>query len=93
MEQHRQRGAIMTTQLVPEVRHSQRTVDLTREQEWLAEQEKDYAGEWVVLDGARLLGHGVDPRPIVAQARSAGVHSPFVHFVGANSDPFMGGWA
>jgi len=82
----------MTTQVVPEVRHSQRTVDLTREQEWLEEHEKDYAGEWVVLDGARLIGHGVDPRPIVAQARSAGVQSPFVHFVGANSDPFMGGW-
>ena len=79
----------MTTQLVPKVRHSQRTVDLTREQEWLDEHRKEYAGEWVVLDGSRLIGHGIDPRPIVAQARSEGVQSPFVHFVGANSDLFM----
>ena len=82
----------MTAQVVPEVRHSQRTVDLTREQEWLEEHAKEYVGEWVVLDGARLIGHGIDPRPIVAEARSAGVQSPFVHFVAANSDPFMGGW-
>jgi hypothetical protein len=82
----------MTSQVVPEVRRSIRTVDLSKEQEWLAQHEKEYIGEWVVLDGDRLVGHGADPRPIVAEARLAGVQSPFVHFVAANSDPFMGGW-
>ncbi len=82
----------MTAQVVPEVRHSIRTVDLSKEQEWLAQHEKEYVGEWVVLDGDRLVGHGADPRPIVAEARLAGLQSPFVHFVAANSDPFMGGW-
>jgi len=82
----------MTTQAVPEVRRSARTVDLSKEQEWLAEHEKEYVGEWVVLAGSRLVGHGMDPRPIVAQARLAGVQSPFVHFVAVDSDAFMGGW-
>lgn len=82
----------MTTHVVPEVHHSAQTVDITKEQEWLAQHEKEHLGEWVVLDGDRLLGHGADPRPIVEQARLSGVKSPFVHFVATDSEPFMGGW-
>lgn len=81
---------VMQTSL--EVRKSSRTVDLTKEQEWLSQHQDEYIGQWVVLEGDRLVGHGADPRPIVAQARAEGVKAPFVHFIDDNSEPFVGGW-
>ena len=43
-------------------------IDRSREIAWIAAHEMEYAGEWVVLDGERLIGHGDDPKPIVELA-------------------------
>ncbi len=56
------------------------------------EHRHEYIGQWIVLDGDRLVGSGHDPRPIVAQARAEGVIAPFVELVRDTSKPFMGGW-
>ena len=83
----------MTIQSVPQVRKSSRgVVDFTKEQAWLEQHRQQYIGQWVVLAGDRLIGHGDDPRPLVAQARAEGVRIPFVHFIPEESEPFIGGW-
>lgn len=83
----------MATQSLPQVRKSSiAPIDFTKEREWLKQNAARYVNEWVVLDGERLIGHGGDPRPIVAQARAEGVRIPFVRFVREESEPFMGGW-
>ena len=83
----------MTTQSSPQVRKSSiAPVDFTTEREWLKQNAALYVNEWVVLDGERLIGHGGDPPPLVAQARSEGVRIPFVYFVREETEPFMGGW-
>lgn len=82
----------MTTKTLPEVRRSAVMVDLQRELAWLREHWRDYVGEWVVLDGDRLIGHGPDPRPLFAQARAEGVQMPFIKLVLDRTAPFMGGW-
>ena len=43
------------------------------EQHWLREQGNHYTGEWVALDGGRLLSHGLDAKSVYTEARSAGV--------------------
>jgi hypothetical protein len=83
----------MATQTLPQVRPSPLgVVDFSREWEWLKQHRAEYVGQWVVLAGERLIGHGPDPRPFVAQARAEGVLVPFIHFIRDEAEPFMGGW-
>jgi hypothetical protein len=70
---------------VPKLRYSPHgAIDLSREREWgLANREK-YRGQWIVLDGDRLVGHTTDPegvKVIFDQARAEGVRTPFVKLI------------
>lgn len=60
-----------------------------REMQWLTEREAVYAGQWLALDGDRLLSHGEDPHKARAEARAMGVESPFVVFA-EGPDEFEG---
>jgi hypothetical protein len=69
-------------------------LDLVRESErrWLDEHRNEYAGQWVALDGDRLIAHGPDGREVYRQVKEAGVKYPFVvHLPPADALPF-GGW-
>jgi len=81
---------------VPQVRRSPHgAVDYSRENEWLREHQDNYRGQWVVLDGDRLVGHATDAdtlTAIVERARSEGVQAPFVHFINESSEPIWMGW-
>ena len=58
---------------------------------WLAKESASYAGEWVALDGNRLVAHGPKLAAVSAAARAAGVVEPFFASVPDNDLPF-GGW-
>jgi hypothetical protein len=63
-----------------------------KEMRWLAEHRSEYAGQWVALDGDRLLSHGTNAREVFEAARQSGVVLPlFVHIEPADELPF-GGW-
>ncbi len=63
-----------------------------REMEWLSKHRHEYPGEYVALDGDRLVSHGTDGREVYRQARAAGVKVPFIaHIEPADALPF-GGW-
>ena len=62
------------------------------EQRWLAEHREEYLGEWVALQGDRLIAHGHDSREVYRAARSAGIGVPFVIRVETYEEPSMGGW-
>ncbi|MFN7924198.1 MAG: DUF5678 domain-containing protein [Bryobacteraceae bacterium] len=66
------------------------TVHLTPEQEWLRRHRAEHCGEWVFLDGDRLVAHGRDFRTVHAQARAAGLETPFVEFIEEESLPSCG---
>ncbi len=40
-----------------------------------------HAGQWVVLEGDKLVAHGPDPAALVAEARTRGIRVPYVFFV------------
>ena len=55
-----------------------------RELQWLQSNRKElqgFAGEWIVLDGERIIAHGRNAAEVVREARSKGVHVPFLHRV------------
>jgi hypothetical protein len=82
----------MAVHSLPKVSKASITIDFAKTRDWLEQHRREYIGLWVVLDGDRLIGHGSDPRPLVARARAEGVTIPFVEFVRDESEPFMGGW-
>jgi hypothetical protein len=63
-----------------------------QERAWLEAHRDEYLGEWVALDGDRLLAHGSDARKVYEEARAKGVKAPFVERAGPKVDAFMGGW-
>lgn len=66
--------------------------DLAREEQWIDAHRDEYLGEWVVVEGDRLIVHGHDARTVYNAARDAGIEVPFlVRVKPANELPF-GGW-
>jgi hypothetical protein len=51
---------------------------------WISEHRTEYIGEWVALDGDRLIAHGKDADAVFAAARS--VKEPFLHHFHADDD-------
>jgi hypothetical protein len=68
------------------------TPDFEREQRWLSEHQREYVGQWVALDGDRLLSHGEDLNKVFDEAQAQGVNAPFTAFIEDPQQPWMGGW-
>jgi hypothetical protein len=66
--------------------------DSTREMQWLADHAREYAGQWVALDGDRLIAHGPDARAVYAAANADGAYLPLVHFVEDPDKPITMLW-
>lgn len=67
------------------------TQEYASELEWLAREARPYAGQWVALDGGRLLAHGPKLAAVKAAAEAAGFSHPFLASVPDDDAPF-GGW-
>ena len=60
---------------------------------WLNENREKYLGQWVALDGDRLIASGATAKEVYSKAKAEGVEIPFVELVtGRESGPFTGGW-
>lgn len=49
--------------------------------DWIADHRREYASQWVALDGYRLIAHGHDHDEIWAAAQADGAYLPMVTFV------------
>jgi len=67
-------------------------LDCSREMRWLAEHREEYAGQWVALDGERLLASGANAREVYDAARRSGVELPLVVQVESPDELPFGGW-
>lgn len=61
------------------------------EMQWLAKESAPYAGQWVALDGPRLVAHGAKLAMVSEAAKAAGVEQPLFASVPDDDLPF-GGW-
>ncbi|MEP7336151.1 MAG: DUF5678 domain-containing protein [Acidobacteriota bacterium] len=48
---------------------------------WINAHGSEYQGQWLALDGDRLLAHGANLTEVAAAARAAGVQFPLLHLV------------
>jgi hypothetical protein len=55
--------------------------DSEREMTWLRQRAREYANQWVALDGDRLIAHGTEAREVYAAAEADGAPLPMVTFV------------
>jgi len=61
--------------------------------EWIQAHRDEYLGQWVVLEGDRLISHGSDARQVYEEARAAGIEAPFLERVTAEEkQPYWAGW-
>ena len=63
-----------------------------RERRWLDEHRDEYLGQWVALEGDRLLASGPDGRAVYEAARAAGVRAPLVTRVEPRDELPFAGW-
>ena len=58
--------------------------------EWLRLHNKEYGGEWVALDGRRLIAHGPDAMEVYAAAEADGAYLPMITYIEpADALPFV----
>ncbi len=48
---------------------------------WLRTNRERYEGQWVGLDGGRLVAHGAEAADVFAAVRAEGVALPFITFI------------
>lgn len=49
--------------------------------QWIAEHAREYAGQWVALEGNRLIAHGTNAEEVFAAADADGAYLPLLSFV------------
>ena len=59
---------------------------------WLANESGPYGGQWVALDGNRLIAHGAELATVGAAARAAGVIRPLLTHLRPEGELPFGGW-
>jgi len=83
----------MPARTLPPVRRARlEPIDRSGELAWISQHRRAYQGEWVVLHGSRLIGHGHDPAPLVERARLQGIERPLVTRIEEEPIAFTGGW-
>jgi hypothetical protein len=67
--------------------------DRSAEMAWAASPDAQFFGNWVVLEGSRVVASGSNPKQLYDEARENGFASPFLIFVSPDRpEPFAGGW-
>ena len=61
--------------------------DFSRERGWLEKHRDEYDGQWVVLDGDRLVAAGLDGQEVVKKARELGANGAYIVFVEGSDQP------
>jgi hypothetical protein len=60
---------------------------------WLHENREKYSGQWVALDGDRLIANGSTAKEVYSKAKAEGVEIPFVELVTDREQvPSTGRW-
>lgn len=65
--------------------------DRTREWEWIKQHKHEYAGQWVALDGNRLIAASPNRMEISAAIKADGAKLPLIHRISSPDDlPYVG---
>ncbi|MFN0123045.1 MAG: DUF5678 domain-containing protein [Blastocatellia bacterium] len=70
----------------------EREARFRRALQWLHENGMNYTGQWIALDGDRLVAYGADGKQVYARAVAAGVKAPLLHRINESDNLPFGGW-
>ena len=60
---------------------------------WIDEHRDEYLGQWVCLDGNKLIANGPDAKQVYRRAKAKGIKIPFIEQVREDeTSPYWGGW-
>ena len=62
------------------------------ESNWVERHRDKYLGQWVALEGDRLIAHGTNAREVHLAARQAGIAGPYIVHVTPKVEAYVGGW-
>ncbi len=80
-----------TTSNAPRIVGTYTPKDRTPENEWVRQHCAGYEGQWVALDGNRLLAHGLNLKEVAEAAHKQGVMDAlFVQIEATNALPWAG---
>lgn len=75
----------------PKVRSKSSFNDRRAEMRWLREHQREYAKQWVGLEGDQLIAASTDAKEVFAHMRAAGIDPPFVVYVeDPDAPPYAG---
>ncbi|MGH9832435.1 MAG: hypothetical protein ACRD9Y_05415, partial [Blastocatellia bacterium] len=58
---------------------------------WIEKHRREFVGQYVALDGDRLMAHGVDAREVIAAVQASGLNGLFFTLIApADAPPFAG---
>jgi hypothetical protein len=60
--------------------------------QWIREHREEFAGQYVALDGDRLIAHSLNPDEVVAAVRSAGLNGIFFTLIPPADEPVFAGF-
>ena len=67
--------------------------DRQREMKWIADNRSAFSGQWVAVEGDRLVAAALDAPEVFLTAKAEGIAIPFVvHILPEDSLPFVPGW-
>jgi hypothetical protein len=61
--------------------------DRTREMKWIEEHKREYAGQWVALDGDRLIAASPIRAEISVAVKADGAKIPLIHRIASPDEP------
>jgi hypothetical protein len=60
--------------------------------DWIRANRQEYLGQWVCLDGDKLISHGFDAKKAFREAEEAGYKSAFCERIVEEPQAYMGGF-
>ncbi len=76
---------------VPRIVGTYTPKDRSQENEWVRQHREEYAGQWVALDGDRLLAHGFRLKEVVEAAKKCGINDAlFIQVEASDTLPWAG---
>ena len=77
----------------PQSWESSEAVNERREElQWIANEGGKYAGQWVALEGSRLIAHGDQLASVRTAARASGIERPLLTHLPMEGELPFGGW-
>jgi hypothetical protein len=86
LEQQEQRAKPPLDKRVP----ARPAPDSTREMKWLREHRREYIGQWIALDGNRLIAHDTDHQKVYAAAKADGAYLPLITYIEDPDKHYLG---